>query len=178
VIKWVMRAFCGLLLLLLLLVSGAWGSLLLLYTGPGDAMLRMVGAGLMAALTALALLALFIRAWRWRVLGVYAAAFVAVLGWWSSLQPSNEREWQADVEKQAYATVEGDQVTLHNIRNFEYRSEFDYTPNYYDRSFRLSELEGVDVVAVYWMGPAIAHIFLSFAFAGDQHVAISRAIRR
>ena len=61
-------------------------------------------------------------------------------------------------------------VTVHNVRNFAYRSENDFTPAYYDKQLDLSQLEGVDLVASYWMGPAIAHIFLSFAFAGGDHL--------
>lgn len=67
---------------------------------------------------------------------------------------------------------------MHNIRNFSYRSEFDYTPSWYDKRFDLRKLEGVDLVAVYWMGPAIAHVFLSFAFAGGDHLAISIEARK
>jgi hypothetical protein len=69
-------------------------------------------------------------------------------------------------------------VTVRNIRNFDYRSEKDYTPAYYDRRFDLRDLEGVDLVAVYWMGPAIAHIFVSFAFAGGDHIAVSIETRK
>jgi hypothetical protein len=67
---------------------------------------------------------------------------------------------------------------MHNIRNFDYRSETDYTPAYYDKRFDLRKLEGVDLVAVYWMGPAIAHIFVSFAFAGGDHLAVSIETRK
>ena len=35
----------------------------------------------------------------------------------------------------------------------------------------------VDALAVYWMGPAIAHIFLSFGF-GDDHLAVSIEARK
>ena len=34
------------------------------------------------------------------------------------------------------------------------------------------------MVASYWMGPAIAHIFLSFAFAGGDHLAVSIETRK
>jgi hypothetical protein len=67
---------------------------------------------------------------------------------------------------------------VHNIRNFDYRSETDYTPAYYDKQFDLSKLEGVDLIASYWMGPAIAHTFLSFAFEGGDHLAISIETRK
>ena len=94
------------------------------------------------------------------------------------MAPSNERDWEADVAKLAYAEIEGDNVTVRNIRNFAYRSETDYTPAWYDKRFDLSTLEGVDLVAVYWMGPAIAHTFVSFAFAGGEHLAISIETRK
>ena len=63
-----------------------------------------------------------------------------------------------------YATINGDLVTIHNIRNFDYRTETDFTPRYYDKTFDLRQLDSVDVIASYWMGDAIAHIFLSFGF--------------
>jgi len=33
-----------------------------------------------------------------------------------------------------YATVDGDMVTVHNIRNIDYRSEFDFSPSYYTKT--------------------------------------------
>ena len=50
-------------------------------------------------------------------------------------------------------------------------------PRYDDRTFDLRELDAVDLIAVYWMGDAIAHIMVSFGFAGD-HVAISIETRK
>src|SRR6185503_17046902 len=42
----------------------------------------------------------------------------------------------------------------------------------------LSKLQGADLVATYWMGPAVAHIMLSFEFAVDEHLAISIEARK
>jgi len=103
---------------------------------------------------------------------------LAAAGWWFGQTPSNDRDWQADVAVLPAAEIRGDFVTLRNIRNFSYRSETDYTPAWYDKAFDLRKLEGVDVVAAYWMGPDIAHIFVSFAFAGDEHLAISIEARK
>jgi hypothetical protein len=122
----------------------------------------LAGAFALAAL--LALVALGLRRWRRSALAAYLVLFAILLAWWFDIEPSNDREWQPDVAKLAYATIEGDKVTVHNIRNFAYRSETDYTPAWYDKTYDLSKLEGVDLVAVYWMGPAIAHTFVSFAF--------------
>jgi hypothetical protein len=76
-----------------------------------------------------------------------------------------------------YAVIDGDRVTVHNIRNFDYRTEIDFTPAYYDRAFDLRRLDRVDLVAVYWMGAAIAHLFVTFGF-GDDHLAISIEARK
>ena len=76
-----------------------------------------------------------------------------------------------------HATIDGERVTVHDIRNFDYRTETEFTPAYYDRTFDLRRLDRVDLVAVYWMGPAIAHLFLTFGF-GDDHLAISIEVRK
>jgi hypothetical protein len=113
-----------------------------------------------------------------RSIMIFISVFVIVILWFLSIPPSNDRNWQPDVTRLAWAEIDGDRITVHNIRNFEYRSETDYTPAYYDKRFDLSKLEAVDVVAVYWMGPTIAHVFLSFAFAGGDYLAISIEARK
>jgi hypothetical protein len=172
-------AIAGLALLALLTAAaGGWGALALAYSGPNDETLRITLAATFAVASLAALIALCVRRWRWHALGAYLVLFALLLVWYFGIAPSNERDWQADVAVLPYATIEGDTVTVHNIRNFIYRSETDYTPAYYDKRFDLSRLEGVDLVAVYWMGPAVAHIFVSFAFAGDEHLAISIETRK
>ena len=109
---------------------------------------------------------------------VYGLSFLIVLVAFSRLQPSNERHWQTDVARLPSAHIDGDRVRVSNIRNFSYRSEFDYSPAYYDREFDLSKLDGVDLVSVYWMGPSIAHVFLSFSFSDGQHLAVSIETRK
>jgi Domain of unknown function (DUF4105) len=53
----------------------------------------------------------------------------------------------------------------------------DFVARYDDRSFDLRKLDAVDLIAVYWAGDAIAHIMVSFGFAGD-HVAFSIETRK
>ena len=172
-------AVIGLMLLALFTVaSGAWGALALLYSSPLSETARMVFAAIFGIVALVAAIALAVRRWRWRAAGAYWVAFFALLAWFFSLAPSNDRDWQADVATLPYATVAGDIVTMHNIRNFDYRSETDYTPAYYDKRFDVSKLTGVDIIAVYWMGPAVAHIFVSFEFAGSDHLAVSIETRK
>ena len=106
------------------------------------------------------------------------AVVVAPLGsCWSTIWPSNDRDWQPEVAWLAEATIQGDLVTVRNIRNFDYRTETNFTPRYYDRTFDLRRLDRVDLIAVDWMGPAIAHLLLTFGFGGD-HLAISTEVRK
>ncbi len=94
------------------------------------------------------------------------------------IPPSNDRVWLPENERMSWADIDGDRVTVHDIRNFDYRSETDFTPAYYDKTFYVSRLRSVDVIAVYWMGPAIAHVFLSFGFADGDQLAISIEARK
>jgi len=54
----------------------------------------------------------------------------------------------------------------------------DFTPNYYDKSFDLAKLNGVDLITVYWMGPSVAHVFISFSFEDGEHLAVSIETRK
>jgi len=159
-----------------LAVAGAtvWGALALYYSDlPGEP-LRI---GLAAAFGLGTVLAFVCLRSRRRTLLGFGAAFAILLAWWTSIEPSNQRDWQTEVAVLPHATRDGDLVTLHNIRNFDYRTEHDFVPQYYDRTFDLRELDAVDLIAVYWVGDAIAHIMVSFGFAGE-HVAISIETRK
>jgi len=165
-------------LAVLVLGFGCWGTLLLAFAAPESGIERDALVLGFAVASAAALIALFIGRWRWPTLGVFAVLSLAVAVLWSRIAPTNDRDWQSDVAVLPYATVVNDEVTVHNIRNFDYRSETEYTIDYYDKRFNLRQLQTVDFVTSYWMGPAIAHVFLSFGFAGDDYLAISIEVRK
>ena len=169
----------GLLLLGLVLVGmSGWGVLALRYWDHASPTLRNALI-VVWALASLALIVGFaLRRWRWRSFAAFIALFAVLLAAWSTIKPSNDREWEPENAVLAYATIDGDRITVHNIRNFDYRTDTDFTPAYYDRTFDLRQLDAVDLFAVYWMGPAIAHVFLSFGFTDGGHVAFSIETRR
>jgi hypothetical protein len=101
-----------------------------------------------------------------------------VVGWWFCLQPSNEREWQPDLAKLAYADTAGRQVTLHNIRNCSYRTETDFDVRHYDKTLDLEQLRTVDLYMVYWGSPHMAHTIVSFGFEGGDYVCFSIETRK
>ncbi len=99
--------------------------------------------------------------------------FTFVLGWWLLIPPSNDRNWQPDVAVLPWATIQGDSVAIHNIRNCNYRSETDYIVQHYDKTFDLTKLKSVDLFLTYWGSPYIAHTILSFGFEGEGNVCFS-----
>jgi hypothetical protein len=154
-----------------------WGTLVLYYLAPGSPGVRTAAASGFAVLGLASVAALWMRRTR-RLAGIgFAALFAGVLLVWNGATPSNDRDWQPEVAVLPYATFDGDLVTVHNIRNFEYRTETDFTPAYYDRTFDLKKLDRVDLLASYWMGPHIAHMFVSFGF-GEDHLAVSIEVRK
>jgi Domain of unknown function (DUF4105) len=169
----------GLLLLGLgmLLVAG-WGALMLIYWDHAVPALRVTLAAAYGLISLALVAAIALPRWRWRAFGAFAALFALLVGCWLTLEPTNRRDWQPENGVLAYATIEGNRITLHNIRNFDYRTESDFTPAYYDRTFDLDQIDQVDLFADYWMGPAIAHVFVSFGFTDGNHVAVSIEARK
>lgn len=104
--------------------------------------------------------------------------FAAVLAWWLTISPSNDRAWQQDVTQTPWAEIDGDRITIHNVRNFDYRAEFDYTPRWEERSYDLSQIRGADIFLTYWGSPWIAHPIVSFQFGDGDHIAFSIETRK
>jgi hypothetical protein len=115
------------------------------------------------------------RRYRWVVPPVL---FLVVLVWFLCLAPSNDRDWAPDVARLAYADVDGSHVTLHNVRDFRYRSETDFVARWEDRSYDLDRLRTVDFMLVYWGSKAIAHAMVSFGFDDGRCLAISIETRK
>ena len=156
---------------------GAWGTLAFRYSDRPGAWLRDALAAVFALLALAALATIVARRGRRAALAAFAVAFLGLLLYWRTIEPSNARDWVPEVARLPRVTIVGDLVTIHDIRNFAYRTETDFTPAYYDRTFDLRRLDALDIVTSYWMGPAIAHVFVSFGF-DDEHVAVSVEARK
>jgi hypothetical protein len=62
------------------------------------------------------------------------------LGWLTLIvltPPRNDRDWAIDQAVSLEISISGDNVTIRQVRDFEYRSTSDYTPRYYDRTYDL-----------------------------------------
>ena len=170
----VLRAVVIGLVWLLLLGLTAWAAAALYVDLP------VADAGLPAAVVYLATIAaaLILIPGALRKAAACVIGFAAVLAWWLTLDPSNDRAWQGDVTETPWAEITGDSVTIHNVRNYDYRSEFDYTPHWETRTYDLNDVRGADLFITFWGSPWIAHPIVSFQFGDNDHVAFSVETRK
>ena len=143
VLRWVAYALAW----LIAAICGAWAFGAIYFDFPK--------AGPLAAILfviALVAAVLLVRG-RLLKLAIVFGAFAVVVSWWLTLNPSNDRPWQPDVAQTAWAQVNGDEVTLHNVRNCDYRTDTDFTPHWETRTVRLSQITGMDLAINYWGSP-------------------------
>jgi len=158
-----------------LILALGWAGLALWFDGPASRSLAGVLAGGFFV-TAVGILAL-IRPLR-RGLVLLGALWLLVLGWWLHIPPRNDRDWQPDVARLPSMTRDGDLVALHDVRDFDYRSETDFTEHWEDRTYDLSRVRGVDMFVSYWGPTLIAHTIMSWEFDDGRHLAISIETRK
>src|SRR5690625_5502593 len=76
------------------------------------------------------------------------------------------------------AELEGSQLTLHQVRNFRWRSPEDYDIRWETRRYDLDQLVSGDLLLSYGMGPAIAHTLGCFGFADGRQLVFCLEIRQ
>ncbi len=166
--KWLARAG-GLFIWLVLALLSLW-ALAACYVDVRPPALRTPVAIAYAILLGLILIKYRLHA---RAALLCFACFCVVVVWWLSLKPTNQGNWQANVDRPAWVETDGDLITIHNLRNCDYRTEVDYTKCWSDRVVRLSQLRAVDLFFTTWGVRWIGHPILSFDFGNDQHIAFS-----
>jgi hypothetical protein len=103
---------------------------------------------------------------------------VVVALWWTSIAPSNTRDWTPDVARTARASFDGSRVTIRNVRNFKYRSESDYDQRWEMRTYDIDRIHGLDLFLSFWGPTQIAHTIASWELDDGQHLAISIETRK
>jgi hypothetical protein len=112
--------------------------------------------------------------------GIFGIVVLTAAIGWTSLNPSNDRNWIAEQRLLPRARVAGDIVRVRNVRNFRWARGKEPDAAWENRSYRLSRIRTVSYVltpfSTDWRGPA--HAFVSFAFDDGEHIAISIEARR
>ncbi|QEL23888.1 DUF4105 domain-containing protein [Bosea sp. F3-2] len=163
-----------LLLTLVILGTATWGTGFLLFRLAGaTAIVGAIGFGLAA-------LAGLIGIWTSdaRLPLGFAAVFVGLLSWWSSFQPSHDRDWIPELARLPTIAREADTLTVSNLRHFRWRTEQDYDQRWETRRYNLAAISGADIFLTYWSGEAIAHLLVSFTFSDSVPLTFSIEVRR
>ena len=74
--------------------------------------------------------------------------------------------------------IDGDLVTVHNVRNCDYRTETDFTPQWETRTVQLSHFADMDLAITYWGSPWMAHPIVSFRFTDALPLCFSIETRK
>jgi Domain of unknown function (DUF4105) len=147
----------------------AWATLAIYYSNLPWPWLRLVMAGVFASF---AFWALFLSHQR-RMSAAAIALFLGVVVWWISIPPSHDRNWRPEVAVMPRAVIDGDRVRITGVRNFEYRSPYEFTVRYEEREVQLSHLTALDFYVSYWSEGPVGHTFLSFIFDNAPPLCIS-----
>src|SRR5688572_24366184 len=72
---------------------------------------------------------------------------------WDKLVPqtgvaANDRDWIVEHKVLASAEMQGDQVTVHNVRDAEFFTYRDCVVDYYDQTFKLGDVQNVDFIVI------------------------------
>jgi len=110
---------------------------------------------------------------------VFCGCAVLILVAWQFKRPSNDRHWTPDMQRPARIQLEGDVVTIADIRNSTYHSEDTYDLGYVEETFDLRTLRSVDfLVERFHAWDFLAHTLLSFGFEDGRYIAVSVELRR
>ena len=174
-IRRAVRVIATLMLSAVVIAAIAWSVLAVWFDGPQSRLLAGAMAGVLAAVSVV--LVVIVRPF-FRGLVVALAPVIVVALWWTSIPPSNNRDWTPDVARCARATFDGTHVTIENVRNFKYRSESDYDQRWETRTYDLNGIRGVNLFLSFWGPTHIAHTIVSWDFDDGQHLAISIETRK
>jgi hypothetical protein len=97
-----------------------------------------------------------------------------------NLKPSNDRVWVVDNKELAFVEFEGEEVTIKNIRDFNWRSTRDYDEKWIDRKFDMTKVSKIWFILEYFdpKKRQMAHTIMSFEFEDGTRITCSIEVRR
>lgn len=152
-----------------------WCLLALWFDGPSNPWLG--GAALSAYVVAVGVVLWRVRPFR-RMAAAACAPTLCIVLWWMTIPPRQDRDWQPEVARLPAAEFHDNRVTVHNVRNFEYRTPTDFDERWETREYDLNEVRGFDMFLSNWGPEAIAHTIASWEFADGRHLAVSIETRK
>lgn len=148
----------------------------------GAVAVHVHGAAGIAVLVAAVAVQVLVRPFARMAVGT-ALAFALVVGWFATISPSNDRDWQEEVSRAPRVAFDGseggDRVTVRDVRDFDWTGAETANPRWHDRTLDLAKLDSLWLVLSYWDGnTSICHTMLSFGFADGTCLAVSVETRK
>ncbi len=165
---------------LAVLLSSLWLCMALWFQAPVSPLFSKLLMGLWI-LFALSILGIYFTGHifsRTKDILLYLIIFILSLCWYFSIEPRQDRQWNPEVARMLSYEKQGNLVTLHNVRNFNWHADGSYDERWETRQYDLNSITGINIITSYWMGPQIAHTLVSFDFANAAPLTFSIEIRK
>ena len=120
----------------------------------------------------------------WKIIAgmIGAVILLAINFWWLSVgrkKARNDRDWALDNAQLARFEIEDDSVTLHNRRDFTWRTTRDFDENWDTWSFDPKDLKDIWYVVDYFHKiRGMAHTMIGFEFTDNRFLMASFEVRR
>lgn len=164
---------------LFVLLSAIWGSLFIWVHQPAGLVCSILLIGVWWFAAGFVLYTMYRQLeFRHYMSYGYTASFVAVLVLYFSLTPQNNRQWKPEVAKIINFRFVDGKVEIHNLRNFLWHSQKQYTTQWETRRYALEDLDQVDLIVSHFIPGPVAHAFISFGFKNGEHLAFSIEVRQ
>jgi len=165
-----LRMTFRILIVLLLILAWVWGATALYIAGPGSQGLNRILALFFVVFMPFSFA--FSKSFGKGVM-LCLGLFAILILWWQTLTPTHEKDWAPDVAKISHGHIQGDTLTMYNVRNFDYETEQIFLQDWDTRTYDLGNLQGLDIFLSYWASEHIAHTIMSWDFGVDGHLAVS-----
>ena len=161
-----------LIFLLFFFLLSLWSFGAIWYSNLPEKWMRVTSAFLLPVLL-LSLIICFRKRKKIRFAAI-SLVFIGIIIWWSLIPASNNQDWLTQFAAMPRAVINGNTVSIENIRNFEYKTADSFVPRYINGTYKLDELKSLDMAVSYWDGnTAVAHTMLSFGFSDGRHLVLS-----
>jgi hypothetical protein len=113
------------------------------------------------------------------LLSFFLVATVSLVVYRSRYEPSTDLD---RIERDAVAStvdIQWDTIAVSDIRNFTWRSDYEYDIQYYDKTFDINDVVSVDYyLSTFALWERLGHTFLSFWLRDGSYIAVSIEARK
>ncbi|MCP4177314.1 MAG: DUF4105 domain-containing protein [bacterium] len=110
---------------------------------------------------------------KYKIYILYGLCLIVII-FFTHMIPFDNKNWIDSVAVMPSVSFDKNLVSVRNIRNFDYETEFIYKIDYYNKTFDINSIKSVDYILSYWDDNIyIAHTLLRFGFDNGSHICVS-----